>query len=98
MLTSFKAQAELDKRGKVEEPAGKVEAVKSCDNCGDRVCFQYRQVNDLSMVPCNNWIPKAKPTKQPKIEPLPRVAQLEDVRDKLNELINAVNTVERRGK
>jgi hypothetical protein len=35
----------------------------------------------------------AKPTERPQIDPLPRVAQLEDVRDKLNELIKALNAM-----
>ena len=34
-----------------------------------------------------------KPTERPEIAPLPRVAQLEDVRDKLNELIKALNAM-----
>ncbi len=56
------AQAELARRENVE-------VVKSCDNCGDRVCFQYRRAYDLSMVPCNNWISKAKPPEQAEIDP-----------------------------
>jgi hypothetical protein len=101
------AQAELDRRNHAVEPTEKVEAAKSCANCGNGP-----PKSDACMKePCNggfdecfgNWIPN--PPEWAEIEPLPVphhdltiTAELESMRLKINELINAVNAVERRGK
>jgi hypothetical protein len=165
-MISALAQAELDRRGKVDEPAGKAEVVKYYNHAMLGTCY-VKTVNGLiveshgsdpmssttiggrlvcaacldSEITAAEYEAAKKPTikdpthglpapceapakppptpcpvcknvhenwceeKRPEIEPLPRVAQLEDVRDKINECIKAVNAmasrleaVERRGK
>ena len=103
------AQAELDRRNHAVKPVEKAEVAKSCDNCGDAVCFAYRTGQRLEMRLCASWY--RNPTERAEIEPLDLIdapygeynmsdafTAINHLIAKQREIIKAVNAVERRGK